>query len=577
MLHQLAARLVGVTDAVVVGSGPNGLAAAIRLAEAGRAVVVLEAADAPGGAVRTEELTLPGFRHDTFSSVYPAGAASPVFARMPLRRARPASGSTRPRARRTRCRTARAAVLYRDLGATAASLDALHAGDGERWAAFARPFLDAFEAVRATMLSGFPPLGGPLALLAAPGRCARWGSPGCCPSRPSRSARRLFEGDDARAWLYGAAMHGDTALDARRQRDRRLLPEPARPRGGLAQPARRRAARSPTRSSATCAASAARSAPARASSGSPAGGRVTGVDVAGGEHVDAPDRDRRRDARRARADGRRRPGRLVSPGAERYVYGPATLKVDWALDGPIPWANAEVRGAGTVHVGGGEAELRRSATARDGLPGRARSCCSASRASPTRRARRRASTPRGPTRTARAGRRLGARDRPPRRAHRGAGRALRARLPRPHPRPPRARARPTCEARNANLVGGDVGGGSYRLRQVVFRPLPVALALPHPAARACSSAAPRPSPAARCTACPATRRRRAALAHGAQTERRVGVGDQHERVGRDPRCQRPTPTTKSNSAARVAAGEEDREPGDDHRQDHADRRKTSTM
>ena len=62
--------------------------------------------------------------------------------------------------------------------------------------------------------------------------------------------------------------------------------------------------------------------------------------------------------------------------------------------------------------------------------------------------------------------------RPPRRAHRGAGRALRARLPRPHPRPPRARARPTSRRRNANLVGGDVGGGSYRARQVVFRPVP---------------------------------------------------------------------------------------------------------
>src|SRR6476659_3228129 len=73
-------------DDIVIGSGPNGLAAAIRLAEAGRSVLVLEAADAPGGAVRTEELTLPGFRHDTFSSVYPASAASPVFARMPLER-----------------------------------------------------------------------------------------------------------------------------------------------------------------------------------------------------------------------------------------------------------------------------------------------------------------------------------------------------------------------------------------------------------------------------------------------------------------------------------------------------------
>src|SRR4029450_7898290 len=54
------------------------------LAEAGRQVLILEATDAPGGAVRTQELTLPGFKHDTFSSVYPASAASPVFGRMPL-------------------------------------------------------------------------------------------------------------------------------------------------------------------------------------------------------------------------------------------------------------------------------------------------------------------------------------------------------------------------------------------------------------------------------------------------------------------------------------------------------------
>src|SRR5215210_7834287 len=103
--------------AVVIGSGPNGLAAAIRLAEGGLDVTVLEAADQPGGAVRTEELTLPGFRHDTFSSVYPAGAASPVFARMPLHEhglewVHPAACSAHP------LPDGDAVVLYRDLDAT---------------------------------------------------------------------------------------------------------------------------------------------------------------------------------------------------------------------------------------------------------------------------------------------------------------------------------------------------------------------------------------------------------------------------------------------------------------------------
>src|SRR4051794_41346957 len=122
-------------DALVVGSGPNGLAAAITLAERGRSVLVLEAAARPGGAVATDELTLPGFRHDTFSSVYPAAAASPVFASMPLERhglhwvhpeacyAHPVPGG-------------RAVALYRDLDRTAASLDAIHAGDGARWRGF---------------------------------------------------------------------------------------------------------------------------------------------------------------------------------------------------------------------------------------------------------------------------------------------------------------------------------------------------------------------------------------------------------------------------------------------------------
>src|ERR687886_3031273 len=73
-------------DAVVIGSGPNGLSAAIALARGGRSVLVLEAQDRLGGAVATEQLTLPGFHHDVFSAVYPAAAASPVFRELPLER-----------------------------------------------------------------------------------------------------------------------------------------------------------------------------------------------------------------------------------------------------------------------------------------------------------------------------------------------------------------------------------------------------------------------------------------------------------------------------------------------------------
>ena len=71
-------------DAVVVGAGPNGLAAAITLAKAGRSVLVREAKSTPGGGVRSEALTLPGFVHDVCSAIHPLGAASPLFRRLPL-------------------------------------------------------------------------------------------------------------------------------------------------------------------------------------------------------------------------------------------------------------------------------------------------------------------------------------------------------------------------------------------------------------------------------------------------------------------------------------------------------------
>lgn len=458
------------TDAIVVGSGPNGLAAAIRLAEAGRSVVVLETADRPGGAVRTEELTLPGFHHDTFSSVYPAGAASPVFARMPLARhglewVHPAACSAHP------LPDGRAAVLHRDVAATAASLNALRAGDGDRWASFAQPLLDQFGPLRATMLSGFPPVTGPLRLLARGGVRTSLAFARLLPESAVHLAHRLFDGPGARGWLHGAAMHGDTP--------------PRAPGGAIAAaylnllghavgwPSPRGGAGRLTDALVSHLVSLGGEVRTGTRVGRilASGSSVRGVGIAGGEEIGAPVviADVMPDALLRLA------GDALSAwyraGLSRYAYGPGTLKVDWALSGPIPWTNDDVRGAGTVHVGGEEEDVL---AAVDFVPGRLperpflllgqQSIADPSRA-PAGSHTAWAYT-HGPHDADWAGERDAHVERMEGQVERFAP-GFRDRILARHVLAPQ-----DLEARNANLVGGDVGGGSYRLRQVVFRPIP---------------------------------------------------------------------------------------------------------
>jgi phytoene dehydrogenase-like protein len=159
-------------------------------------------------------------------------------------------------------------------------------------------------------------------------------------------------------------------------------------------------------------------------------------------------------------------------GLRRFAYGPATVKVDWALDGPVPWLNDEVGGAGTVHVGGDEAELLAAlAEAVDGLPQAPflllgqQSVADGSRA-PAGRHTAWAYThapSRGIDWAAELDRHV---DRIEAQVERFAP-GFRGRILARHVLGPA-----DLEARNRNLVGGDVGGGSYKLRQVLFRPLP---------------------------------------------------------------------------------------------------------
>ena len=457
--------------AIVIGAGPNGLAAAVRLAEAGLPVTVLEACDAPGGAVRTEQLTLPGFAHDTFSAVYPAGAASPVFARMPLERhglrwVQPEACYAHPLPDGT------AVGLYRDLERTAASLDAIHSGDGERWRAFIAPLLDEFEAIRATMLAGFPPLTGALRLLTGLGPVAALRFASLVPSSARSLGHRLFEGSGSRAWLYGSAGHGDVppsgAGSAVTVAYLNLLghavgwPSPEGGAGRLTD----------------ALVGYLRELGGELRTGSPVqrvevgGGRVTGATIAGGETLPA---------RLVVADVM--PHALLALAgpaldgayravASRYRYGPSTVKLDWALDGPIPWTAATAREAGTVHVAGGEDELVATiATAEQRLPQRPYLLLGQQTVADPSRAPAGKHTAWAYTHGPRHGidweqelephvERIeaqverfapGFRDRILARSVLGPG---------------------DLQRRDRNLVGGDVGGGSYVLRQVVFRPVP---------------------------------------------------------------------------------------------------------
>lgn len=454
-------------DALVVGSGPNGLSAAITLAQAARSVLVLEGADRPGGAVATEELTLPGFHHDTFSAVYPAGVASPVFARMPLeqhglRWVHPPACLAHP------LPDGSAVALYRDLDRTAASLDAIHAGDGERWRAFAAPYLEHFDALRNMMLAGFPPVRGPAQLTLGVGPRRMVDFARLLSSSAQAFGERLFEDEGSRAFLYGSAMHSDvpprrggSAIAAAYMN---LLghgvgwPSPQGGAGRLSQALLSYLDElgAATRTGAQV---------VRITSNP---GRGLAVELADGERLTAPIVIACvMPGALARLAEDQLPGHYERA-LRRYRYGPATLKIDWALDGPIPWTSAQVREAGTVHVGGSAQEVLQS-TMPDGLSERPFMLLGQqSLADPTR---------------APAGKHTAwaythgphevdweaERDRHVERMEAQVERfapGFRDLILARHVLGPA-----DLERRNPNLVGGDVGGGSYCIQQVLFRPV----------------------------------------------------------------------------------------------------------
>jgi phytoene dehydrogenase-like protein len=341
-----------VPDAIVIGAGPNGLVAANLLADRGWDVLVLEAASEPGGAVRSAPLTgRPGFVHDVFSAFYPFAVASPAIRGLDLEAhglrwcraehavAHPAADGTCP-------------VIGPRIEDTMASLDALAPGDGEAW----RRLFATWERVGAHVLDGlvtpFPPLRPGLRIAAAVrADVLRLARLLVLPMR--RLADEEFRGAGAARLLAGNAAHADLAPEVPPSAtfawvlaslgQQHGFPTPRGGAGALTEALvrRLRAAGGTLRCDAPVARVLVRDRAA------------TGVMLAGGE---------RAVARRAVLADVGAPvlyRELVGPehlsarlldDIARFQYDWATVKVDWALDAPIPWAAEPARRTGVVHV-----------------------------------------------------------------------------------------------------------------------------------------------------------------------------------------------------------------------------------
>jgi phytoene dehydrogenase-like protein len=447
-------------DAVVVGAGPNGLAAAVTLAREGWRVLVREGAATVGGAARTAELTLPGFRHDLCSAVHPLAVGSPLLRRLPLaahglRWVHPPAPLAHP------LDDGDAVLLERDIGATADGLG----GDGAAWRALLGPFAARFEALADEVL------GAMVHLPRHPLLLARFGLAGLLPA--TALARARFRGARARALFAGLAAHAAAPLEA--------APTAA---FGLVLGAAAHAVGWPSPEGGAQAIPDGLAALLRA-----LGGEIeTGAPVASLADL-PPSRATLLDLTPRQV--LRVAGDRLPPGYRRrlaaFRYGPGVFKVDWALAAPIPWRAPGCARAGTVHLGGTHEEIaaslatvaRGEAAARPFVLLGQQSPFDASRAPPGRH-------------TAWAYCHV------PHGFAGDASEAIEAQVERFAPgfralvlaRAGRGPA--ALERENPNLVGGDVGAGANTLAQTAFRPVARAVpwATPAPGLYLCSASTP---------------------------------------------------------------------------------------
>jgi phytoene dehydrogenase-like protein len=424
-------------DAVIVGSGPNGLAAAIVLARAGRRVVVYEAEPTIGGGIRSAELTEPGFVHDVCSAVHAFAAASPFFRTLPLAEhglewIAPPIEAAHP------FDDGRAVVLERSVERTAAALGE----DAAAYRALVGAIVHDWPMLESTVL-------GPLRFPRHPFAATRFGLDAL--RSVSAVARRTFAGRDARALVAGIAAHGLLPLDMPPSAGVGLTLGAIAHRVGWIFP------RGGAQRLTDALASYLRSLGGEIVAGTPVRS-IDDLPPARAILCDLSPRPLLRIAGHRFPDSYRRQ-------LERYRYGMASFKVDWALDGPIPWRAPACAQAGTVHLGGTIAEL--AASERDAWDGRISDrpfvlLTQPSLFDPTRAPAGKHTAwtychvPHGST--------VDMTDRIERQIERFAP-GFRDRVI--------ARAATTpadLERRNANLVGGDIGAGVADLRQLFRRP-----------------------------------------------------------------------------------------------------------